>query len=48
MVANIAATLAMGRFKFSPLGVALPQLRKEQYAGKWLIRPSLGLAYFGV
>mmetsp|Transcript_11068 Transcript_11068/g.18917 ORF Transcript_11068/g.18917 Transcript_11068/m.18917 type:complete len:129 (+) Transcript_11068:105-491(+) len=32
MVANIAATLAMGRFKFSPLGVALPQLRKEQYA----------------
>lgn len=32
MVANIAATLAMGRFKFSPLGVLVPSTKKEAYA----------------
>jgi hypothetical protein len=33
MVANIAATLAMGRSKFSPLGVLVPSGKKEAYAG---------------
>jgi photosystem I reaction center PsaK len=32
MVANIAATLAMGRSKFSPLGVLVPSGKKEAYA----------------
>lgn len=33
MVANIAATLAMGRAKFSPLGVLVPGPAKAAYAG---------------
>jgi len=33
MVANIAATLAMGRAKFSPLGVLVPGPAKEAFAG---------------
>jgi len=32
MVANIAATLAMGRAKFSPLGVLVPGPAKEAFA----------------
>merc|ERR1711966_144738 len=32
MVANIAATLYMGRSKFSPLGFMVQKERKEEYA----------------
>ena len=34
MVANIAATLYMGRAKFSPLGFMVQKERKEEYAGE--------------
>lgn len=36
MVANIGATLAMGRFKFSPIGMWVPATKKEEYAGEFL------------
>ncbi|KAK3264498.1 hypothetical protein CYMTET_26761 [Cymbomonas tetramitiformis] len=49
MVANIGATLAMGRFKFSPIGMWVPSTKKEEYAaaiedgkdsGSWFADPS--------